>query len=154
MSTSTRKGLAKVALLFAASLMAAIIMPSTARAITKNQVYDFTFSGNGATQGTNLAYKKDTKSESFIWRRAITLNSVNLHIDGGYSESPSQSTWTNCTRYGKAVASLAGYYLIHNYVYENGYTHARLTGWATSGGGYIGGQWSPDTNEPWHASLN
>lgn len=154
MFASTRKGSGKLVLFFAAVLMAAIVMPSTAHATTENQVYDFTFSGNGATQGTNRAYKKDTKSESFIFIRAITMNSVNLYIDGGYSGNPSSGTWTNCTRYGKAVASLAGYYLIHNSVYENGYTHARLTGWATSGGGYIGGQWSPDTNEPWHASLN
>lgn len=157
MSASARKDLAKVVLLFVVALMTAAMMitqPTMAKADTTNRVYDFRFSGNGATQGSNYAYRKDTSSEAFLFIRVITMNSVNLYIDGGYSSIPSQSDWENCTRYGKAVASLAGYFLIHNSVNEDGYPYARLTGWATSGGGYIGGQWSPDTNEPWHTSLN
>lgn len=128
-----------------------LLMPTKAMAITTNQYYSFGFSGTGASQGT-YGVRKDTQSECFLWIQNIHMsNGVNFYIDGSVGGS---GPWTNRTRNGVARGWSTGYYLIHNYVYENGERNARLTATSPSGSGSVSGYWSPDTNETWHPSLN
>lgn len=88
MSASTRKGSAKLVLLFAAILMAAIVTPPTKAfaANTANSTYSFSFSGTGATQGTGARYK-ETSTVCYLRVTYLGLNRMNFYIDGAKSAS-------------------------------------------------------------------
>ena len=151
MSTSTRDGPAKLAVLLAVVLMAAIVMPSTKAfaANTANSTYGFSFSGTGATQGTGARYK-ETSTVCYLRVTYLGLNRMNFYIDGAKSAS---GPWVNRTRGGVATAYYTGHFSIHNYVNENGEYFARLTAMSPSGSGRVTGMWSPDSNES-NPSLN
>jgi len=75
---------------------------------------------------------------------------MNFYIDGS---TYSSGGWVNRTRGGVAVAYYTGHFSIHNYVYENGGSWARLTSMSDCGSGSVSGMWSPDSNES-NPSLN
>lgn len=124
--------------------------PALAAGNTGNTSYNFYFSGTYATQGT--AWRgKSTDSVCFLRIDKLNMNRVNFYIDGSTSYDGHA---TNRTRGGVATAYYTGYFVIHNYVRENGESWARLTAMSPDGSGYVYGAWSPDSNEPWHTSLN
>lgn len=111
--------------------------------------YDFNFKRNGETHGT-MAREKQDATPTYIRIDSITLNSINLYVDGSKKQS---GPWKNKTNRGRAVASRTGHFWIHNTVRESGMTWARLTGYATDGPGRIKGVWSPDSTGS-YTSLN
>jgi hypothetical protein len=124
--------------------------PALAAGNTTNRWYSFRFSGTYATQGAEWQ-PKDTDSVCFLEIKDLDMNRVNFYIDGSTSNDGHA---TNRTRDGVATAYYKGYFVIHNYVHENGESWARLTAMSPDGSGYVYGAWSPDSNEPWHTSLN
>lgn len=101
--------------------------------------YNFTFSGQGATQGTS-GRTKDTSTASYIKIANKWGADCRVYIDGAMT---SAGTWYDRTN-SPAYATHTGEFEIHNTVYEAGYKWARLTGWAYAGYGHIDGVWSPD----------
>ncbi len=124
--------------------------PAFAAGNTANTSYCFYFSGTWATQGTQWR-RKYTDSVCFLRIDSINMDGVNFYIDGSTSNG---GRATNRARGGIATAYSTGYFVIHNYVHENGESWARLTAMSPHGSGSVCGAWSPDSNEPWHTSLN
>ncbi|MCH3947911.1 MAG: hypothetical protein LKE43_03735 [Olsenella sp.] len=124
--------------------------PALAAGNTTNRWYSFRFSGTYATQGAEWQ-PKDTDSVCFLEIKDLDMNRVNFYIDGSTSNDGHA---TNRTRDGVATAYYKGYFVIHNYVHENGESWARLTAMSPDGSGFVKAYWSPDSNEPWHTSLN
>ena len=124
--------------------------PALAAGNTTNRWYSFWFSGTYATQGAEWQ-PKDTDSVCFLEIKDLDMNRVNFYIDGSTSND---GRATNRARGGIATAYSTGYFVIHNYVHENGESWARLTAMSPDGSGFVKGYWSPDSNEPWHTSLN
>lgn len=138
--------------------MAVLLMlaaPTVAKAEDSYTNWGYTFEfGYTGHQWETGGRNKVTQSEAFLYIEHNDTRGVRFRLDGGTSAT---GPWnTSLTRGGSAYASGAaqGYYLIHNYVNENGYSFARLAGVSVSGDGVISGVWSPDTREPWHPSLN
>lgn len=117
---------------------------------TANTSYSFWFSGTGATQGATWR-RKTTDSVCYLRISHLGLNRMNFYIDGS---TQYDGHAVNRTRGGVATAYYTGHFVIHNYVNENGESWARLTAMSPSGSGAVSGVWSPDSNEPWHTSLN
>lgn len=148
MSTTRRRGIGIVLGVLLAML---VVLPAKpALATTADDPYNFTFWGTGATQGRN-GQRKDNQTETFIAINSINMSRVNFYVDGSTSQ---WGPWLNRTRGGVAVGYYTGYFIIHNYVYENGERWARLTAMSPEGSGSAKGYWSPDTNESWRPSLN
>ncbi len=124
--------------------------PALAAGNTMNTAYSFWFSGTYATQGTAWR-QKYTDSVCFVRVDFIDMDEIDFYIDGSTSYDGHA---TNRTRGGVATACRPGYFVIHNYVNENGESWARLTAMSPNGSGSVRGVWSPDSNEPWHTSLN
>ncbi|MCH3956264.1 MAG: hypothetical protein LKI67_08345 [Olsenella sp.] len=124
--------------------------PALAAGNTTNRWYSFWFSGTYATQGAEWQ-PKDADSVCFLEIKDLDMNRVNFYIDGSTSNDGHA---TNRTRGEVATAYYKGYFVIHNYVHENGESWARLTAMSPDGFGFVKGYWSPDSNEPWHTSLN
>lgn len=111
------------------------VLPAT----TEDQPYFFTFSGYGATQGTEPA-GKDDDSASYINVNNMTIYDVHLYIDG----IDANENYINSTVGGYAYLVDPGQWWIHNTVYENDMRSARLTALASEEG-VLGGEWSPDS---------
>ena len=108
----------------------------------------FPFSKTGATWATSGRTKLDDTS-AYLWVTNNTMSSCRVYIDGAYS---SNGPWYNQTSYwsGTSVGNYAtvtgtGTFQIMNRVYENGFTWARLSGWANVSAGTLAGYWSPDS---------
>jgi len=153
MSNATHFHRAASVLLGLQIALASVLLTATlalAAGNTDNSPYDFYFSGTYATQGEKWR-RKYTDSVCFLRIDDLDMNRVNFYIDGSTSYDGHA---TNRTRGGVATAYYKGYFVIHNYVHENGESWARLTAMSPDGSGYVYGAWSPDSNEPWHTSLN
>jgi hypothetical protein len=109
--------------------------PALAAGNTTNRWYSFRFSGTYATQGAEWQ-PKDTDSVCFLEIKDLDMNRVNFYIDGSTSYDGHA---TNRTRGGVATACRPGYFVIHNYVHENGESWARLTAMSPNGSGSVRG---------------
>lgn len=101
--------------------------------------YSFTFSKQGATQGTPWRAKEDYSSV-YVKITAQSGNAPRFYVDGAYGNLTGKK---DCTQ-GTHVANRKGEFCIYNSVREDGRTMARLTSWACTGPGKVSGVWSPD----------
>lgn len=154
MSTTRRRGIGIVLGVLLAMLVVLPAKPALADDSYTNWGYTFPFSGTNATWETAGRYKA-TSTEAFLQIQDIAgISGCYFRLDGSHS---STGPWnTGLTRGGSAYAASyrRGYFLISNYVNENGYSYARLAGRSAGGSGTIWGQWSPDTHERYHTILN
>lgn len=130
--------------LMAAMLCPSLLVPSLALATgnISNTEFEFFFNGLHDMDYTTARQKWDS-TPSFLWVRTSTLDTMCFYIDGAYSWN---GYWSNQTMDGRAVFTDTGYHSVHNYVYENGYSWARLRSESTDiGSNSIWGYWSPDS---------
>lgn len=146
--TQHRVSLTYLALGIALSAFLLTATPTFAMARTTRDA-GFWFSmpdlGTAATEGR---LKEDT-TPTYIHVTTITMKSCRVYVDAQVLFG-----WKNETVAGYATVYHTGKFAIHQNVYENhGQCNARLTAWANSGGGDLGGEWSPDS---WgkYASIN
>lgn len=143
-----RRVLLRAIAAFLVALSAMVHAVPALAANTGNTSYSFSFSG-AATQQTGPR-SKTNDTVCYLRVDQVNANRFNFYIYGSRSYSGS---WTNRTRNGVAVVYYPGHYSVHNYVYENGESWARLAGTSPAGGSYVSGAWSPDSAES-NPSLN
>lgn len=104
--------------------------------------------GDGVLHKTEARIKYNSTKVYVYWnRRDTTIKKITLAPYGYNSEL---GLYCNATDYSTAsnrvyTVSNLGKYSLTNYIYELGYTYAKLYFDAASGSGYIHGYWSPDS---------
>lgn len=130
--------------LLAAICCPALLTPSFALATgnVSNTEYEFLFNCYGCYDNTTPRQKWDS-TPSYLRVTTTTLPTMYFYVDGANYWNGS---WSNQTMLGRMVVYGTGHYSVHNYVYENGYSWARLRAESTELGlNSIWGCWSPDS---------
>ncbi len=109
---------------------------------TGDTPFKFDLQWSGATYQGSEPRRKDDSSSVYIFVMTKNLDRCKAYVDGATSAN---GPWYNQTVYGYATIRDTGKFRIMSNVHENGYTMARLTGWADSQPGWVSGLWSPDS---------
>lgn len=123
--------------------MSSVATPTLA-ANTKDASLPTDFISFGSSTTTNVRSKTNTTPVYMNNQSGMTLW---VYANGGYKPSNVSLTYSTGTTIGRFARVPVGKYVIHTYIYENGYRSAWLNiSTATSGvSGKCRGKWSPDT---------
>lgn len=119
---------------------------------TGNTNYHFNLGGNySSTAATTGRLKEDTTS-IFIWPHAIDFDMCYIYGEGSHSPSGSWASGSSQTVNGFGIVRKSDEerpLSLMTYIKENGYSYARITAWQCSQAGWMSGDWSPDSTQPY-----
>lgn len=115
--------------------------------------FGFSFFGKDNTSGR----RKDNDSSTYVKCTTCPSSGFQVYVDG--ANSADAFWWDDGMTIGSPRISRVGKFLVRQWVYESGYSYARLGGYRSSGSGQAVGVWSPDydpnyDSSPYAVSLN